>query len=81
MTDSRYRPRTMTAPSSTADAPAAAAPPAARVLIADDQNDVLEAIRLLLKSEGYVVEAARSPNEILVELQSRDFAALLMDLN
>jgi DNA-binding NtrC family response regulator len=71
----------MTAPSSTADAPAAAAPPAARVLIADDQNDVLEAIRLLLKSEGYVTETARSPNEILVALQSRDFDALLMDLN
>ena len=32
-----------------------------RILIADDQPDVLEALRLLLKSEGYATESAKSP--------------------
>ncbi len=53
----------------------------ARVLIADDQPDVIEALRLLLKSEGYVSDAAKSPNEILMSLQARDYDAVLMDLN
>ena len=34
---------------------------AARILIADDQADVLEALRLLLKAEGYQIETAMSP--------------------
>src|SRR5947209_3226043 len=37
----------------------------ARVLIADDQPDVLEALRLLLKGEGYRIESASSPAGIL----------------
>ena len=32
-----------------------------RVLIADDQQDVLDALRLLLKSEGFQIETATSP--------------------
>jgi DNA-binding NtrC family response regulator len=52
-----------------------------RVLIADDQRDVLEALRLLLKGEGYQIEAATSPAGILLSLQARDFDVLLMDLN
>lgn len=55
--------------------------PAIRLLIADDQPDVLEALRLLLKGEGYLTDAARSPNEILLALQQRDYDAVLMDLN
>ncbi|MBV6522332.1 MAG: Transcriptional regulatory protein ZraR [Gemmatimonadaceae bacterium] len=55
--------------------------PAARILIADDQGDVLEALRLLLKGEGYATETARSPNEILLALQEHDYDAALMDLN
>jgi DNA-binding NtrC family response regulator len=54
---------------------------APRVLIADDQSDVLEALRLLLKAEGYQIEAVNSPAEILAALESRDFDAVLMDLN
>ena len=54
---------------------------AARVLIADDQPDVLEALRLLLKGEGYQIEAAASPAAILQALESRDFDVVLMDLN
>ena len=34
---------------------------APRILIADDQPDVLEALRLLLKGEGYQIESAASP--------------------
>ena len=35
--------------------------PDCRVLIADDQPDVLEALRLLLKGEGFQIESAHSP--------------------
>ncbi|HEX5437234.1 MAG TPA: sigma-54 dependent transcriptional regulator [Gemmatimonadaceae bacterium] len=51
------------------------------ILIADDQPDVIEALRLLLKGEGHETETARSPSAILAALQARDFDALLMDLN
>src|SRR5437879_9094721 len=54
---------------------------AARVLIADDQPDVLEALRLLLKGEGYRIESAGSPAAILEAVDSREFDAVLMDLN
>src|SRR5213596_1335021 len=52
-----------------------------RVLIADDQPDVLEALRLLLKGEGYKIESAGSPAGILDALNSDEFDAVLMDLN
>lgn len=52
-----------------------------RILIADDQIDVLEALRLLLKSEGFQIETATSPQQIMLALESRDFDVLLMDLN
>jgi DNA-binding NtrC family response regulator len=52
-----------------------------RVLIADDQPDVLEALRLLLKGEGYKIETANAPAAIIEMLEERDFDVLLMDLN
>src|SRR5579863_2676374 len=52
-----------------------------RVLIADDQPDVLEALRLLLKGEGFEIESAASPAGILAALEARDFDVVLMDLN
>ena len=52
-----------------------------RVLVADDQQDVLEALRLLLKAEGYQTETATSPRAILEAMESSDFDVLLMDLN
>src|SRR6516162_9851797 len=52
-----------------------------RVLIADDQPDVLEALRLLLKSEGFATESAASPSGILNAVEARDFDVVLMDLN
>jgi len=56
-------------------------PTPARILIADDQADVLEALRLLLKSEGFQIETANSPAGILKALELRDYDVLLMDLN
>ncbi len=52
-----------------------------RILIADDQPDVLEALRLLLKAEGYEIESVNSPAGVLRALETRDFSVLLMDLN
>jgi sigma-B regulation protein RsbU (phosphoserine phosphatase) len=52
-----------------------------KILIADDQPDVLEALRLLLKSNGYEIESASSPAGILSMLESREFDLILMDLN
>jgi len=56
-------------------------PSTARILIADDQPDVLESLRLLLKAEGYQTETVNSPAGILSALETRDFDAVLMDLN
>jgi DNA-binding NtrC family response regulator len=52
-----------------------------RILIADDQPDVLEALRLLLKAEGYQIDSANSPATVLAAIEGRDFDAVLMDLN
>jgi DNA-binding NtrC family response regulator len=50
-------------------------------LIADDQTDVLEALRLLLKGEGFGIESANSPAGIMAALETSDFDVVLMDLN
>jgi DNA-binding NtrC family response regulator len=55
--------------------------PPARVLIADDQPDVLKALKLLLKPEGYQITGAASPDAVVAELEAREFDVLLMDLN
>ena len=55
--------------------------PAPWILIADDQPDILEALRLLLKGEGYQIESAGAPAAVLSVLEGRDFDVLLMDLN
>ncbi len=52
-----------------------------RVLIADDQPDVLEALRLLLKAEGFHLETASSPAGVLAALEAREFDVSLIDLN
>ncbi|MBX7079368.1 MAG: sigma-54 dependent transcriptional regulator [Nannocystaceae bacterium] len=52
-----------------------------RVLVADDQPDVLEALRLLLKSEGYQVETATTPANALAATREREFDVALVDLN
>ena len=53
----------------------------ASVLIADDQPDVIEALRLLLKGEGFDTQSVNSPAGVLHALERRDFDALLLDMN
>jgi sigma-B regulation protein RsbU (phosphoserine phosphatase) len=52
-----------------------------RVLIADDQRDVLEALRLLLKGEGLECETASSPAGVLAAVETKERDAALIDLN
>src|SRR5919206_1573333 len=52
-----------------------------RILIADDQQDVLEALRILLKSDGHQTEAVTSIAGIFNALEKKDYALLMMDLN
>ena len=52
-----------------------------RILIADDQRDVLGALQLLLKGEAFAVETAASPAAVLAALGKSAFDALLIDLN
>lgn len=52
-----------------------------RLLIADDQPHVLEALALLLEPEGYVIETVRTPALALQALASDTFDGVLLDLN
>ena len=52
-----------------------------RILIGDDQGDVLEALRLLLKPEGYVIDTASSPQQVMRALELKDYDVVLIDLN
>jgi DNA-binding NtrC family response regulator len=52
-----------------------------RLLISDDQADVLEALRLLLKPEGYVIDTAASPAQLTRALDLKDYDVVLIDLN
>jgi phosphoserine phosphatase RsbU/P len=52
-----------------------------RILIADDQPDVLEALRALLKGHGYQTELAASPAGIMDAISNAQFDLILMDLN
>ncbi len=52
-----------------------------RVLAADDQPQILEALELLLRPAGFQVDTVTSPNGALMALRSKAYDALLMDLN
>jgi len=52
-----------------------------RILIADDQPDVLEALRLLLKPEGFLTSQANSPAAVLALLDNQEFDGAIIDLN
>jgi DNA-binding NtrC family response regulator len=52
-----------------------------RILVADDQADVLAALRLLLKGEGFSIETASSPAGVLKTIDSVEFEVVLIDLN
>lgn len=62
---------------STASSPSGAS----KILIADDQADILIALSMLLRQHGYQVSMANSPATILAALAAGAFDALLMDLN
>jgi DNA-binding NtrC family response regulator len=51
------------------------------VLLVDDQADIIEALRLLLKGQGFEVDSAQSPAAALAVLERRDFDAMLLDMN
>ena len=53
----------------------------ARILLADDQRDILEALRILLKGEGYQTEAVTSLAAVFSALEKKDYTLLIMDLN
>jgi DNA-binding NtrC family response regulator len=52
-----------------------------RVLVADDQSDVLNALKLLLGGEGYDVTTASTPKDLIATLEGADFDVALIDLN
>ena len=52
-----------------------------RILVADDQVDILNALKFLLSDEGYEVTEARSPGEALERLEATDFDVAILDLN
>jgi DNA-binding NtrC family response regulator len=52
-----------------------------RIFVADDQRDVLEALRLLLKGEGYATESFTHPNALIEALRRQSADVVLMDLN
>ena len=54
---------------------------APKILAADDQPHILDAIELLLGPEGYRVTRAQSPREVRERVASETFDALLIDLN
>lgn len=52
-----------------------------RILIADDQADVLAALSLLLKGERYQIQSASSPEGVLRSIDTHEFDVVLIDLN
>jgi len=54
---------------------------AVRVLIADDQPQILEALQLLLKKCGFSTQAVNDPARLLRALEQDSFDAVLLDLN
>ncbi|MCP9495784.1 MAG: sigma-54 dependent transcriptional regulator [Pyrinomonadaceae bacterium MAG19_C2-C3] len=52
-----------------------------RILIADDDPDILEALRLLLKGEGFETQAVTRPADVLKTIVKKDYSVALIDLN
>lgn len=52
-----------------------------RILVADDQPSVLDALKMLLRSERFEVDAVRSPQVVLESIRLREYDVLLLDLN
>jgi sigma-B regulation protein RsbU (phosphoserine phosphatase) len=52
-----------------------------RILVADDQTDVLESLHLLLKSEGFTIDAVTCPAAAVEAVRSCSYDVLLLDMN
>lgn len=52
-----------------------------RILVSDDQPDVRDALRLLLKTNGYGVHTAGSPDALIEALRTSQYDAALIDMN
>jgi CheY-like chemotaxis protein len=52
-----------------------------RVLVADDQSDVVSALRLLLRAEGFDIDTAATVDEVRARVAADRYDLLLMDLN
>jgi DNA-binding NtrC family response regulator len=52
-----------------------------RILVADDQPDIVSALKLLLIDEGFDVAAANSPDDVIEKAEAADFDLALIDLN
>ena len=55
--------------------------PRNRILVADDQADVLDALKFLLADEGFIVDTARSPAEVLAKVEGAEYDLAILDLN
>jgi DNA-binding NtrC family response regulator len=55
--------------------------PPHRILIAEDNVDIIEALKLLLKTEGFQTEAVKSPAAAIKAVEARDYSLALVDLN
>jgi len=55
--------------------------PAARILVADDQADILQALRLLLSDAGFETDLVNSTGDVIARLSNTSYDLLLMDLN
>lgn len=51
------------------------------ILVADDQTHILDALSLLLEGEGFVVQTAQSPSEVIHHLKRESYDLLLTDMN
>jgi DNA-binding NtrC family response regulator len=54
---------------------------ASRILAADDQQHILDALEILLKPQGYRIDAVRSPELAREALATEQYDAVLIDLN
>jgi DNA-binding NtrC family response regulator len=52
-----------------------------RILVGDDRPAVLDALKMLFRTEGFEVETVRSPQVVIESLKIREFDAVILDLN
>src|SRR5687768_18556185 len=69
------------ASSRTAQGPGRAVVRAQRLLVADDQPDILEAVKMLARANGFDVRTATSPAAVLAICEAEEIDVCLLDLN